>query len=207
MGREATCTARLGRKRSTGKALLETAELLFRGEGLRVAVPFREMTDVRADDVDLSVTWPGGTLVLALGAQAPRWADKIRNPPSRLDKLGIKPDTTVALVGDSAELHAFAAEVEARGAKIAKARAAAVDMIFLAADDRAALAGLAALKKRIHPAGAVWVLRPKGRPAITESDVRTAARNAGLVDVKVAAFSPTHTAAKYVIPAAARARS
>jgi hypothetical protein len=35
--------------------------------------------------------------------------------------------------------------------------------------------------------------------------VRAAARGAGLVDVKVASFSPTHMAERFVIPVAARA--
>jgi hypothetical protein len=48
--------------------------------------------------------------------------------------------------------------------------------------------------------GAIWVIRPKGSPAISEGDVRKAGRNAGLVDTKVARFSETHTAEKLVIP-------
>jgi hypothetical protein len=49
----------------------------------------------------------------------------------------------------------------------------------------------------------------EGRPGKTsplpESLLRDAFLTAGLVDVKVAAFSPTHTAVKVVIPKARRA--
>jgi hypothetical protein len=51
----------------------------------------------------------------------------------------------------------------------------------------------------------VWVIRPKGRPDISERAVMAAGKAAGLVDVKVVSFSPTHTAEKFVIPVKARA--
>jgi hypothetical protein len=63
---------------------------------------------------------------------------------------------------------------------------------------------LPALARALAPAGGLWVIRPKGRAAVTEAEVRAAARGAGLVDVKVASFSPTHTADRFVIPRAAR---
>jgi hypothetical protein len=59
----------------------------------------------------------------------------------------------------------------------------------------------------LKPAGALWVVRPKGRREITESDVMAAGKAAGLVDVKVVSFSDTHTAEKFVIPVAQRASS
>jgi len=206
MGRESTCTARLDGKSSPGKALLETEELLFRGASFRAAVPFKAMTRVAAEDGDLTVVWPGGTLVLALGAEAARWAEKIRNPPSRADKLGIKAGMRVAVVGAAARDPGFLRELEARGARVDLDGDGdrEADILFLSAEARADLRGLPARRSRIAPDGAIWVLRPKGRAAITEADVRAAARAAGLVDVKVAAFSPTHTADKFVIPVAAR---
>jgi hypothetical protein len=78
-------------------------------------------------------------------------------------------------------------------------------VIFLAANRRDELGRLAALRGSLAPAGAVWVLRPKGDPAISEGDVMSAGKAAGLVDVKVVRFSSTHTAEKLVIPLARRA--
>ena len=50
-------------------------------------------------------------------------------------------------------------------------------------------------------------MRPKGKDTpVTETDARKAGLAAGLVDVKVAAFSPTHSALKFVIPVAKRPR-
>jgi hypothetical protein len=55
---------------------------------------------------------------------------------------------------------------------------------------------------------APWTLRvairPKGSPAISESEVMASGKDAGLVDVKVVSFSATHTAEKFVIPRSAR---
>jgi hypothetical protein len=44
------------------------------------------------------------------------------------------------------------------------------------------------------------VVYPKGKQEITENDVLKAGRQAGLVDTKVALFSDTHTALKFVVP-------
>ena len=56
----------------------------------------------------------------------------------------------------------------------------------------------------LKPNGALWVIRPKGRPEISERAVMAAGKAAGLVDVKVVGFSPTHTAEKFVIPVSGR---
>ena|GEM_PF-6467788 len=47
---------------------------------------------------------------------------------------------------------------------------------------------------------------PKGRRAFNEHHVREAALDAGLVDVKIARFSETHSALKLVVPKAKRVR-
>jgi hypothetical protein len=52
----------------------------------------------------------------------------------------------------------------------------------------------------MNPDGAIWVVYPKGVTAIREIEVLNAGREAGLKDVKVASFSPTHTALKFVVP-------
>src|SRR5260370_14646696 len=131
MGREATCQARLGRQKGSGKALLETTELIFRGD-FRVKVPFRAISAVAAKGKTLTVTWPEGTLTLELGdGEAAKWADKIKNPPSRLDKMGVKPDSTVALVGELEA--AFVDEVDARAARVARTLRAPAEVVGFAA--------------------------------------------------------------------------
>ena len=57
---------------------------------------------------------------------------------------------------------------------------------------------------RIGGAGALWAVWAKGRKELNENHVRDAALAAGVVDVKVARFSPTHSALKLVVPKAKR---
>jgi hypothetical protein len=199
VGQESVCTAESAGRRVKGRALLETDELIFRGDGLRLKIPYASMTDVRAEEGTLVVDHGGETTAFELGHQAARWADRIRNPKSAIDKLGVKPGQRVALRGVEAD--GFAAELEARGAELAEAD---VDHLFVAVETHEDLASLPRLVPTIARDGALWTLRRKGRKDLTEADVRAAGQAAGLVDVKVVRFSDTHTAEKFVIPVADR---
>jgi hypothetical protein len=69
------------------------------------------------------------------------------------------------------------------------------------------LARVAPLAAKLARDGALWIVRPKGvkgKGGVAEGAVRAAGLGAGLVDVKVARYSETHTAAKFVIPLAKR---
>ena len=202
MGREAECTARIDGKLAKGKALLETKELQFRGEA-RLTIPFADMRDVKAAGGALTVRFDGGEVTFLLGAAAEVWAAKIKNPPSRLSKLGVKPGARVSIVG--AIEPAFVAEARAAGAVIAGRKPRDVDLVFFAVEQPADLGRLATLAGTMQPAGALWVVRRKGAGApVTETASMAAGKAAGLVDTKVVAFSATHTAERYVIPVAAR---
>ena len=207
MGLAAWCAATLDGETSRGEALLETNEVLFRGD-FRARVPLSEIKGVTVAGDTLTLRWRGGTLALELGAAAQKWAEKIRSPPSRLTKLGVKPGSRVALVGDFGFDAAFESELAEGGANDAAVTSRTpVDVLFYAPTTRAALARIAALSKRLDPAGALWIVRPKGKDTpVPEADTRKAGLAAGLVEVKVAAFSATHTAEKFVIPVARRRR-
>jgi hypothetical protein len=198
MGQEAKCTLTFRRARVEGTALLETDALIFRGGDVRLSVPYRDIASVSASDDALRVEFGGGVAVFAVGPVAARWADRIRNPPTRLDKLGIRPGAMVILVDVKDE--AFAAEIAARGARVSTRLAGEADVIVLGAERRDRLGKLAPIQRHLKRDGAIWVIRPKGVDAITERDVMQAGWAAGLVDVKVARFSETHTAEKFVIP-------
>lgn len=198
MGLEATCTVRYGRQVSQGKALLETNELIFRGE-FRLKIPFREIQSADAKGPELHVKSADAVAVFELGPQAEKWGLKIRNPKSLLDKLGVKPDSRVAVLGIRDE--SFLEDLTARTADISKRKSRKdTDIIFLAAEAPEALEQLNSLQSFLKPNGAIWVVYPKGQKHITESGVLAAGKAAGLVDIKVAGFSQTHTALKMVIP-------
>jgi hypothetical protein len=204
MGREAVCSARFGGKSGTGKALLETKELVFRGEKLRFTIPFARIRSVAARGGLLELRLDEGAASLELGAQAAAWAEKIKSPPGRLEKLGVKAGMKVSVVGDVEP--AFVKELRQRVEDVSEGRPrAGSDLLFFAAAAASDLDRLGALRKSLQPAGALWVLRAKGAATVvTERAVMAAGKAAGLVDTKVVAFSETHTAERFVIPLAKR---
>jgi hypothetical protein len=131
---------------------------------------------------------------------APRAGDSAR---SRVEKLGVKPDMRVALIGvDDPWIRSELSAVPARASD--GAPRGAVGMVLLRVDGERELARLAGLRPRIAPAGCIWVLWPKGQAHIKDPMVRAAALALGLVDVKVIAFSKTLSGLKLVIPVAQR---
>jgi len=203
MGAEATITARFNGSTVAGKARLETEVLYFRGGDLKLAIPFKQMSKVVARGGTLSVTFPGGTASFDLGTAAPKWADKTQHPPSRLQKIGVKPEWRASAIG--VDDTTFLNELEGAVAHLSIGRVIkACDAIFFGATKKVDLARLETLKASLKPNGALWVIRPKGRPEISEGAVMAAGKAAGLVDVKVVGFSATHTAEKFVIPLSAR---
>jgi len=203
MGNEATCTARYKRQRASGKARLETDVLQFRGGDLRLSIPFKSMSNVSAARGTLSVTFDGATATFDVGDAAAKWADKIQHPPSRLKKLGATAQWRASAIGISDE--GFLTELEGAVAHLSIGRVLKdSDAIFFGVSTSAELARLEKLKGSLKPNGAIWIVRPKGRPEISEQATMAAGKAAGLVDVKVVGFSATHTAEKFVIPLALR---
>jgi hypothetical protein len=203
MGSEAQVTARFKGRAASGKARLETDVLQFRGGDLKLSIPFAQMSKVAARDGTLSVTFPEGVASFDVGDAAKKWADKILHPPSRLQKIGAKAEWRVSAIGVSDI--AFLKEIEEAVGDLSIGRVLKnSDAIFFGVTKEAELARLEKLKGSLKPNGALWIIRPKGRPEISERATMAAGKAAGLVDVKVVGFSPTHTAEKYVIPIANR---
>ncbi|MEA2611774.1 MAG: hypothetical protein QOG32_1500 [Chloroflexota bacterium] len=121
-----------------------------------------------------------------------------------LDKLGIRPGMRVALIDiDDADIRRTIAD---RTSDLTEGWPEPdTDVVLLGAETLGALAPLEELAGRLRPNGAIWVVSRKGKTAtLRDTDVIDAAKVAGLVDNKVASFSPTHTALRLVIPVARR---
>jgi hypothetical protein len=187
----------LGKQQSEGKALLETSEILFRGD-FRLKIPFPMIKSAKAVDGELRLQTAEGLAVFHLGAAAEKWRDKILHPKSRTEKLGVKPRAKISLLGSFAP--DFLAEISELTKSVSTGKAAPdVECIFFAADSKGDLRGLPRITKSMKGAAALWIVYPKGQKHITENDVLAAGRRTGLKDVKVVGFSPTHTALKFVI--------
>jgi hypothetical protein len=113
MGNEAPCKVRHGGKTYVGKALLETSELLFRGE-TRLKIVFSAISGLQARDGELHVHTKEGLSVFELGERAEKWREKIANPKTLLDKLGVKNGERVSLTGEFAP--DFLADLKKQGA-------------------------------------------------------------------------------------------
>lgn len=203
MGREAHCTARIGRAKHEGRALLETAEVIFRGDDVRVVVPFATITSIATKKGRLTIEHAAGTLALDLGDDAEKWETAIRSPKSRIDKLGVKAGHHVSVAG--IEDREFARELAARTEHVHTGRIVkGSDIVFLGARNVNDLGRLTSAARSIARDGAIWVVWPKGWPRLKEDNVRSAGNAVGLVDVKVVAFSDVYSALKLVIPVANR---
>jgi hypothetical protein len=202
MGKELNCSVRFGKQQSEGKALLETSEILFRGD-FRLKIPFSTIKSAKAVDGELRLQTADGLAIFQLGAPAEKWCDKILHPKSRIEKLGVKPGAKVSLLGEfDAE---FLREVGSLTKSMSKGKATSdSDWIFFAANSKANLVSLSKISKSMQGAAVLWIVYPTGQKHITENDVLAAGRKCGLKDVKVVGFSATHTALKFVIPLASR---
>lgn len=203
MGNEANCVLKTDGKKVKGKALLETSEFIFRSKSLRLKIPFAEMKSVKAAGGELRIQASDGVHAFEIGPYAEKWAHKILNPKSRMEKLGVKPGANVTVIGAldpefEAELEKVSPDFEC--GTISKD----VEWIFLIVESQKDLAKTSNIAKVMRGAVALWIVYPKGRKELTENDVLGTGRKAGLKDVKVVGFSATHTALKFVIPVAQR---
>lgn len=205
MGLEADCTLSHGARSSPGKACLEEKELVFRGD-FRLKVPLSEIKTADVKGGALRITWKGGEARLDLGAAAAKWADRIKNPRGLLDKLGIKRDSRVAVIG--LDDPGFLGQVRERTSHVTVGKAGrGTELLLVTMKASSDLRRLATFRRAIEPDGAIWVIWPKGVKTFREDDVRAAGPSAGLVDVKVVSFSDTLSGLKMVVPRALRASS
>jgi hypothetical protein len=205
MGNELKCRVRFGKKASEGKALLETSEIIFRGD-FRLKIPFATIQSSRAVDGELELRTAEGVVVFELGAdKAAKWREKILHPRTRMGKLGVKSGAKIVTLGFLNEDREFLEELAERSKDVSEGPVKTdTNWIFLKVEAKAGLKQLAGISIRMRGAAAMWVVYPKGRQEITEGDVLAAGRAAGLKDVKVVGFSATNTALKFVIPVSAR---
>ena len=127
-----------------------------------------------------------------------------------LDKLGVKPGSRVAVVG--LDDPSFLNLLRERTADVVTGQPRSpCDLVFIAVTKLSELAVLKEAKRWIEPNGAVWLIRPKGgraarrrgervgsRVELRDTDLIAAGLAAGLVDNKIASFSETHGAMRFV---------
>jgi hypothetical protein len=191
MGREATCLCQLGETTGHAKALLESHELILRGE-IRRRIPIAQIGNLRIEDDRLAFTHNDCPISLTLGpALARKWEAVLRKPPTTLAaKLGITPSTRIHVIGQIDDPNLDFAIQTAAGQS-----SQAVDLILARLDTPE---DLLSLLRRLHDKTPLWVIFPKrsGHP-LAEALIRSTLRDRGLIDVKVASVSPRLTALRF----------
>ena len=182
-----------------GKAVIDEEGVVFHGKDERVVVRFVDTREAVVEGDWLIF----GPLELELGAkQATKWAKAIATPKSVLEKLGVKSGQTAVLLGEYP--HEFEDDLRKKGLITTNRPTRSLpELVFLFLTSSKQLTRL----PPISDTGVLWMIRGKGKTApITEAQSRAAALAAGLVDVKVISFSPTHSGEKYVVPVQSRGK-
>lgn len=173
------------------KALLETHELILRGD-LKKKVPIAELTNVRAAGDELTFKVGREAVRLNLGEKdAASWATKIKAPPRSLkDKLGLTEGAKAFVVGAVKDA-ALKEALKGAATKTAAKAAMAVAVVENAED----LAQAIRLCPKDMP---IWIVHRKGKTArFGETPVRAAMRAKGFTDTKLSAVSEAFSAARY----------
>ncbi|MEA3203750.1 MAG: hypothetical protein QOI63_1429 [Thermoplasmata archaeon] len=191
-----------GTAQVAGRTVKVTADfasdhVVLRG-GLKGEHPYATVAVVSSAGGILRLQVAGALAEFPLEEKAERVAQRIRSPPTVLDKLGLRAGLRVQCLALPADLQADIDRLALAGAR------ANLDLLLLGVEKPADLDRIAALRDRLAPDGALWVVYPKGRKDPGETDVIGAGRNAGLKDVKVARVSATHTGLKFVVPLSKR---
>jgi hypothetical protein len=199
MGTEAEGSVTVGGQKVNVRADFASDHVTFSG-GRRGEVPYSAIQVLGTAKGILRLRVDDAPMEFHLGDKADRIANKIRSPPSLMDKLGVKAGQRVAAVDAPGSLVREIRKTVPDAQDRRPGRA--VDILFLGAGNVDALGAIADLVDSVAPGGALWVVYPKARQdTIRESDVLAAGRAVGLKDVKVARVSPTHTALKFMRPA------
>jgi hypothetical protein len=119
-------------------------------------------------------------------------------------KLGIRPGSTVALLGAPAGFEAALGDISGADLRWDLADGGSLDVIVFFVTWRAELdAELGRLRERMAPAGGLWIAWPKRAARVptdmTEHVVREIALPTGLVDNKVCAIDEVWSALRLVI--------
>jgi hypothetical protein len=198
MGREAITRVEIGSEAADVRALLESTELILRGD-IRRRFPRDRIADVHADGDALRFICEGETVALHLGAGVSgTWAKAIATPPPSLRaKLGLANGARAYRIGGFED----AVLDEAMAGTLVDTMADADMMIACLADSADLDAALAVHAAK--PAVPVWAVYPKGAGvAFGDGEIRSLLRARGFRDSKSCSVSTRLTATRYGLPPA-----
>lgn len=205
MGREVETNVRCGGESAVCKVLLECGEIVLRG-AIKRRFKFDAISKLAVRGGKLNFRCDPEDVAIQLGDSAETWLDTIRNPRTRVQKLGVAVGQQVCTLG-SVESGACDEITSATGSAPRTRLARGCDLVLYFADDAGDLDRLKRIKEALADGGAIWVLWPKGRRDFAHELVVAAARAAGLVQTKSMGFSDMRTGLRLVRPKAALKQS
>ena len=197
MGREASCTARVGNETAEATALLESTTVVLRG-ALKRKWDIAALKNLRVEADELRFEAGEEAVALALGEkEAGKWLTKLQTPPPTLAaKLGISPENPALLIGPTVgTLDPALAEALSHGltGNVKEAR-----MLVAVISKPGELERMADFHATMI-CKTVWVVHQKGRDAFpSDAEIRMELRSRGYVDNKTSAVSDRLTATRYV---------
>ncbi|MFG6486399.1 hypothetical protein ACG04R_06935 [Roseateles sp. BYS78W] len=197
MGREASCTARVGTETAEVAALLESTTVVLRG-AIKRKWAIAALQNLRVAGEELLFDVDGEAVALALGEkEAGKWLTKLQAPPPTLAaKLGVSAENPALLIGPTVgTLDPALAEALSHGltGNVKTAR-----MLVAVISKPGELERMADFHATML-CKTVWVVHQKGRDAFpSDAEIRTELRSRGYVDNKTSAVSDRLTATRYV---------
>lgn len=194
MGLETTTTATQGRKRYEGKLYLDSKSLTFRSKAFRWEAILGSTVNAESSNGRLIVQSGDDVVRFEVGAAAPKWVDKINHPPTRVTKLGIKPDHRFWVSKGFSK--SFVDELKATGASHTRKRETC-DIAFWKVTHRIELQEFDEIADSLAPGVNLWIVWTKGSEAINQNEVMKEAKSRGFGPSKTAAFDDQHSSMRY----------
>lgn len=196
MGLEKDTVVFVGGRSHACNVHLEPTEIVCRGDlGRKFALA--ELRELAVDGARLAFVVGKERIAIELGKSAATWLERIRNPRSRVQKLGVTAGMKVCVLG-AADAEAIDEVAAVLGESPKTRLAAGTDVVLLFCAEPDDLARLPMVEPKLADKGAVWVLWPKGRKDFAHDHVVAAGKTAGLSITKSMGFSEVLTGLRLV---------
>lgn len=194
MAMESACKLRVGRDRYEGKVRMDGDYIDFSGS-TKFRFRLAEIRRARQDGELIRFDFHGTEVEIGITERAAtRWIGAILNPESLADKLEVKEGHAVRVM--NLDDRVLLGSLQEKDVKMVSSTPARCDMVVLGVERAAELRQIGDLSESLRPGGAIWVVLPKSVRTVTKANVITAAREAGLSNVKAIDYSETQAAYK-----------
>ncbi len=193
MGLEAKTTAVKGQVSATGRLHVDSKQIAFTSKDLKWSLDLGPAVKTKSTNGQL-VVWKGQDKITFDVEKVDRWIDKIMNPPSLLEKLGVKPEMKCWL--SSGFSRTFRQQLKDGAASITR-KIENCDLAFLFLNDREQFGLMMETCEQLPEKINIWVVYPKGVQQITQGDVMSQMKKIGFGPGKTAAFDDQLSSMRY----------